>query len=317
MKTINIAISILAAVASLASCSDYSDEIPANINRTPAKASFHISIPGESGTRADEEVTGADYTLEWTVFEITDKGEPKIFSTGRKTIESLTAIQDVDLQLVNDIQYKITFCAYDDNHRSFAHYDNGKVEVDYAAADSIQIGDDLFIGASASFRATGEDHTESVRLSRPFAQLNWGSADLESSTVSPYLSGTKASVTVEATLYQTLDLFSGEFSDSLEGFTFSEFDCSRLSDADHGIKMYEKDYRLLASNLILIGSGTSTINCKMTFTGNVEVEATVANAPLTPNFRTNIYGSLISNSAGITLSVNEFFEDNINVTEFD
>lgn len=317
MKTINIALSILAAAASLASCSDYSDEIPVNINRTPAKASFHISIPTETGTRADEDASGEVYTLEWTVFEIDDKGIPKIFSTGRKPIESLTAIQDIDLQLVNNTQYKITFCAYDSTHRSFAHYDNGKVIVNYAAADSIQIGDDLFIGVSEAFRASGEDHTESVRLSRPFAQLNWGSADLESSTVSPYLSGTKAFVTVEATLYQTLDLFSGEFSDSMEGFTFSEFDCSKLSDADHGIKMYEKDYRLLASNLLLIGPESATINCKMTFTGNVDVEATVSSAPLTPNYRTNIYGSLISNSAGITLSVNEFFEDGINVTNFD
>lgn len=317
MKTINIALSILAAAATLTSCSDYSDEIPANINRTPAKASFHISIPTESGTRADEEVSGTDYTLEWTVFEITDNGDPKIFTAGTKPIESLSAIQDIDLQLVNNTQYKITFCAYDDNHRSFAHYDNGKVKVDYAAAGSIQIGDDLFTGSSAVFRATGEDHTESVRLRRPFAQLNWGSADLESSTVSPYLSGTKASVTVEATLYQTLDLFSGEFSDPLAGFTFSEFDCSKLSEADHGIKMYEKDYRLLASNLMLIGSGTATVNCKMTFTGNVEAEAMATNAPLTQNFRTNIYGSLISNSAEISLSISEFFEDGINVTKFD
>lgn len=317
MKTINIALSILAAAATLTSCSDYSDEIPANINRTPAKASFHISIPTESGTRADYEVSGADYTLEWTVFEITDNGAPKIFTTGTKPIESLSAIQDIELQLVNNTQYKITFCAYDDKHRSFAYYDNGKVKVNYAAAASIQIGDDLFTGSSASFRATGEDHTESVRLSRPFAQLNWGSADLESSTVSPYLSGTKASVTVEATLYQTLDLFSGEFSDPLSGFTFSEFDCSKLSEANHGIKMYEKDYRLLASNLMLIGSGTATANCKMTFTGNVEVEAQATNAPLTSNYRTNIYGSLISNSADISLSISEFFEDGINVTKFD
>lgn len=317
MKTINIALSLLTMAAAMASCSDSYDELPVAEPQTEITASFRISVPTEAGTRADGDEATGQYTLEWTVFDVTDSANPKIFIKDSKTLESLSAEQTLELQLIKEMQYKITFCAYNAGHQSFAHYDEGKVMVNYSAAGSIQLGDDLFIAASDTFKATRDLHEETVTLTRPFAQLNWGASDLEAITVSPYLEGTTACVTVESGLYQTLDLLTGEYSDPVDGaFTFDAFDCSKLPDVEHDIPMYKEKYRLLASNLLLIGENSATIDCKMTFSGNIDAVAEVKNAPLEKNFRTNIYGGLISDPASLNLSINDYFEDGKDVTSF-
>lgn len=306
MKTINIAISFLAMASIMASCSE---ELPLDEPRSEATASFSISVPSEVGTRADANPLDGVLTLEWTVFELTDNGSPRIFTSGTRPIESVSEEQTLELRLSTGMQYKITFCAYNNEHRSFAYYDNGKVKVNYAAADIIQIGDDLFTGCSSIFTANDEGHDETVVLRRPFAQLNWGASDLETPTVAPYLKGSTGSVTVESELFQTYDLFTEEMIDPVDGsFTFKEFDCSILSNETLGIPLFETKYRLLASNLLLIGKDKTTINCKMTFSGNVEAEAVVSGAPMAPNYRTNIYGGLISDPRSITLSLENSFD---------
>lgn len=319
MKTINVALSLLAIAAAVASCSDSYDELPVAESQTNITASFHISVPTETGTRADGDEVSSQYILEWTVFDVTDSADPKIFIKGEKSLESLAADQTVELQLIKEMQYKITFCAYDNSHKTFAHYEDGMIKVDYSKAESIQIGDDIYTAASDSFEAVKDMEEIKVTLTRPFAQLNWGASDLHAITVSPYLNGTTACVTVESGLYHTLDLLTGEYSDPInEAFTFKAFDCGNLTevDQDHGIPMYQDKYRLLASNLLLIGDNPATINCKMTFSGNIDAVATVANAPLEKNYRTNIYGGLISDPASLNLSINEYFEGSEEVTNF-
>lgn len=317
MKTINIASSLLVMAAAFTSCSDTYDELPAVDSQEEITASFSISVPAEAGTRSDANVAENSYTLEWTVFDMTDSENPKIFTSGKKSIESLSASQTIEVRLIKEMIYKITFCAYDSTHQSFARYDKGKVRINYAEAKSIQIGDDLFTGFTETFMATKEIYKKSVVLRRPFAQLNWGSSDLEAITVAPCLKGTSASVTVGSGLYQTLDLLTGKYSDPMDGeFTFRAFDCGDLPKVEHGIPMYQDQYRLLASNLLLVGDSPVAVNCRLAFSGNVEVVAMVANVPLEKNFRTNIYGGLITNPASINLAINEYFEKSNDVTEF-
>lgn len=315
MKIINIALSLLALAATVASCSDSNDELPMMEPQSEISASFRLSMPNEIGTRADGDVENSTFMLEWTIFDVTD-GNPKIFSSGSQPLESLADDPTVELQLIKEMQYKITFCAYDSRHRSFAHYEDGKIIVDYSAAGSIQLGDDLFTGASDTFKATRDLYVKEVKLTRPFAQLNWGSSDLDAVTVAPYLDGTFAAVTVENGLYQTLDLLTGEYSDPVEGaVTFHNFDCGEQKEKSQGISMFGEGYLLLASNLLLVGSEAS-VNCKMTFTGNVEAVATVSNAPMKRNYRTNIYGSLISDPRSLILSIDESFLGNKDFTGF-
>lgn len=291
----------------MASCSE-DIEIPGNGG--DPKVSFKVSMPRELGTRADGETTSHLNTLEWSLFEVRAGGEKHLVYTDDRQLQDVSQIENIELSLVKGATYKVTFCAYDRENRSFASCDDGVVTVDYTAAGNNQTGDDIFVGCSNEILADNETHEVPIVLHRPFAQLNWASSDLEAASVMPYLVGTSARVTVRDGLYTTLDLFSGEISGEVETpVSFPLFDCETISEGNFDAGD-AADYKLLAMNYLLTGTSTSVVSCDMEFSGKTNLTVTVENASVAPNFRTNVYGSLISDPANLQIDMSRAFADN-------
>lgn len=308
MKSGNIISSAIISLMLMASCSE---DIEISGNGGDPKVSFKVSMPRELGTRADGETTSHINTLEWSLFEVRAGGEKHLVYTEDRQLQDVQQIENVELSLVKGATYKVTFCAYDRENRSFASCDDGVVTVDYTAAGNNQTGDDIFVGCSNEILADNETHEVPVVLHRPFAQLNWASSDLEAASVTPYLNGTSASVTVKTGLYTTLDLFSGEVSGKVEGpVSFPTFECDDLNNGIFETSDETNDYKLLAMNYLLTGTESSIINCEMNFSGKVSLTTSVENASVAPNFRTNVYGSLISDPANLQIDMSRAFADN-------
>ena len=301
MKINHIYSLLVALLCLMTGCS--SDNLLEQDNRS--SVSFRISIPCEMGTRS-EEVT-PQYILAWTLFAV-NEGEGK---ETKKYVDSDSCILDeiedeleINLNLAKGAVYKIIFCAYNADS-DFASFDErqGVISIDYSKASVIQSGDDMFVGSYGPIHVEDGVIDKTIALTRPFALLNWASKDLDAPTVTPYLKDSKAHVSVSGDIYTSLDLFDNSLSSPINGHTFPEFDCNNLTTETISMGNDDAKYVLLASNLLLTGTESSTLNCEMKFSGNVSVTASVDNTSVAPDFKTNIYGSLITDPANITVNL--------------
>lgn len=313
MKTKYFLTSIILASMLMASCSD--DIEVSGVDGNPTVA-FRISMPRELGTRADGDASSHINALEWSLFEVKEDGGKRLVYTDYRMLDDLSSIQDVELSLAKGGRYKVTFCAYDSENRAFAKCEDGVISVDYSAAGINQIGDDIFVGCSEEILAEKETHEEPVILHRPFAQLNWASSDLEAVTVKPYLSGTSVGVTVFNGLHTTLDLFSGEVSGEVtETISFPLLNCQNMDNGRLAVAGDNTDYKLLAMNYLLTEPESSTISCGLNFKGRINMTIPVENTPVESNFKTNIYGSLITDPANLKIEKLSAFKSDKIVTD--
>lgn len=267
--------------------------------------SFRISIPREMGTRSDEATP--QYTLAWTLFAINEsegKETKKYVDSGSRILNDIEEEPVINLNLAKGGLYKIVFCAYNAESK-FASYNEREaiISVNYENAAVIQTNDDMYVGSYEPIRVEDGEINQTITLKRPFAQLNWATRDLDAPTVTPYLKGSKAYVEVIGELFTSLDLFDNSLTNPFNSYQFREFDCSNLQSEFLSIGEDGSKYMLLASNLLLTGTEPSTLKCEMKFSGNVNVTASVENASVAPDYKTNIYGRLITEPADITVNL--------------
>lgn len=280
----------------------------------PEHVTFRVALaPQTRATFGDSRTASLD-RLQWSVFEVGRDGSLTYVADGSAAAfaDGSSLETTVSIPLVTGHTYRVAFCA--DNAASrFATFAAGKLHVDYSGAASNDADADCFTGLSTDVTVTGAT-SQSVTLSRPFAQLNWGTGDLDNDAVKKALPDLKARVTVSAGLFATYDVVTGTVSDPVSGpVTFADVALSALPDADFPVS----GYRLLAMNYLLTGNGT--INCAITVTNTAKTgdknstTATVSNAPVKVNFRTNIYGNILTTSGNINAGIDPGFNGDINI----
>lgn len=142
----------------------------------------------------------------------------------------------------------------DNSSDNFMSYTGGTVNVDYSKGVSNDREEDAFIGTSTKITVTGPV-SETVTLSRPFAQLNWGTDDLDSETVK-HMATLTASVKVTSGLYSSMNILTGDVSNPVQGaVTFPNVHFSSLPTETFPVS----GYSLIVMNYLLTGKGT--IDC--------------------------------------------------------
>ncbi len=243
--------------------------------------------------------------LQYSVYEVVDgvAATTPVFSDVKAgAFASNQTEETVSLPLAKGKTYQVAFYA-DDSTNDFVTYNEGEISVDYSKAASNTAAEDAFIGRSVQFTVDGA-YSETVTLTRPFAQLNWGTNDTDAEVLTEVLKTLTATVTINSGLYTSMNVLSGEVNTGSSVSTATTFGAVSFQ-ALPTQAFPVADYSLIAMNYLLTGNGT--IDCELAFNNGLSA-VTVSAAPVQINHRTNIYGSLLTAPADFTIKVDNNFD---------
>ena len=218
------------------------------------------------------------------------------------TVENhtFTLSTSVDLQLVTGNTYDVIFWADTDDKAPYSiNWNDGTVSVDYNNVTSNNENYDAFFNWM-TIEVTGAK-TESIKLYRPFGQLNIGTSDT--------LEARKAGFTIEKTsvtvpTYNTLNLWTKEVS----GATTATFKAAAIP-TNEAFPVTGHEY--LAMNYLLLPVDKELVEVVFNFysTENEPKNRVYSSVPLRRNWRTNIYGQLMTSDIDVNIDIEPLFED--------
>ena len=149
---------------------------------------------------------------------------------------------------------------------------------------------------------------ETIELKRMFAQVNVGTADLQKYKDA---GGTDSFGIKLSGLATELNLKTGIVANPTGEVTATTTPAESNSMAFPTIENYTGSLDYLAMAYVLVGNGTlpnkSTINVVLNANGN-QTFATYPSVPVQMNYRTNIYGDLLTNPEVFNVEINSIFE---------
>lgn len=254
--------------------------------------SFSVGTP-EIATRAYSD--GATATkLQYAVYD----AEGNILSDLTETDATINGSTTVKLQLTTGNTYSVIFWAAAEDAPYSVDFGTKTMTVDYNGAVSNAENRDAFYKYH-TFTVKGAQ-TETIELKRPFAQLNIGTADYAASESAGYVP-TQSAVVVK-NVYNTLNLATGAVAGSDE----ATFD---FADIEKNETFPVAGYKYLAMNYLLVAADKAVVDIEFTYTDGTNAKTrTVGSVPVQRNYRTNIYGNLLTNPAQFNITIDEKFE---------
>ena len=250
--------------------------------------------------------------LQYAVYEVVDKdneGTAEILNPLTVTNGEINISTTVKLQLVTGNTYTVVFWAAAEG----APYEvtftqqlkDAKMKVSYAGAVSNAENRDAFYKRH-TFTVKGAQ-TETIELRRPFAQLNIGANDFdaaEKAGYTPDLSYVKVT-----SLGNILNLCN----DKVEVENGGEPAVITFGDA--AIPANETfpvtGHKYLAMNYLLVNSEKEVVDIEFGYTDtdeNIAKVRTVGSVPVQRNYRTNIYGQLLTSDVDIVVEIKPEYE---------
>lgn len=285
---------MFAATAMLFATSCQNDELDAIQSGKESIVSFTLEQPGIV-TRAYSDGLTAK-TLTYAVYEANSK-KPLITSENQVTFSNKTAT--VNLRLVTGKSYDILFWADAEN----TPYTFNAAAQTITVADNLTSQDenrDAFFAVEKSLLVDGAIN-KTITLSRPFAQLNIGTTDATESSTAAF-NPTQSTVTVK-NVYKTLNLFDGAVSNETE-MTYA---MANIPDAGETFPV--ADVKYLSMNYLLVASEKELVEVDFTVTdGTHSIEREYASVPVQRNYRTNIYGKILTDPADFNITIKPDYE---------
>ena len=265
--------------------------------------SFKVNTP-EIASRAFSDGTTAT-VLKYAVYD----EEGRVLNELTKTDAQIQSSTTINLQLTTGNTYSVIFWAAASNAPYTVDFGNKTMTVDYTNAVSNDENRDAFYKYH-TFTVKGAQ-TETIELKRPFAQLNIGTNDFEASTNAGY-TPTMSSVKVSQ-IYSTLDLVKGRVTNATE----VTYDYAAIPTAE---SFPVQNYQYLAMNYLLVDSEKELVDIEFRYTESDAAAArtrTVGSVPVQRNYRTNIYGQLLTSNVEVNVEIKPGFDEpNYNLNQF-
>ena len=261
-------------------------------------------LPGDMGTRAfadGKKATELHYAVyekgTTTPLEVCKKADGTKGQEGTATMTGLKTT--ISLQLTTGKEYDFVFWADapGDNVYTF-NSENQTVTVNYANAENNTDNLDAFFGQKKALKVSG-NMSISQELRRPFAQINIGTDDFDAAAAAGY---TVSESTIGVATYKTLNLLSEEVSEPVTA-TFVK---KPIPTEDSKFSVNSKDYKYLSMSYVLVPKDKETVDIAFDYT---LTNRTFTNVPVQRNYRTNIYGSLLTNTADFNVVIAPGFND--------
>lgn len=299
----------LASAAMLSSCSSELDAPMSGEGQS--LVTFTAQLPTGLG-RAESTYSygnGANATrLRYAVYE--ENSDTPLYVHGNETdaygtatFQNLTA--KIQLHLAQGKKYQLVFWADAPQSPYTFDVDTKTVTVDYA---DVKVNDDTldaFYGTSI-LEVNSSTTGGSITLQRPFAQLNIATTDYAAAAAAGF-EVTDAQVTV-TDIANVLDLTNGACS-ATEGFDGTvAFAANGLASGSYTVAVEGKTMTYLSMNYVLVGNDNATTDVTLTVSDANHSETSEYTAvPVKANYRTNLYGSLLTNAVDYTVTLNPAF----------
>lgn len=270
----------------------------------PGNVTFSISLPASAPTSR----TAGDLQLVCVAYDHKDgKYAGAITVNFAKPNETKTVSVEIPLALGST--YDMAFWASeaeavgfkDDTQAAykFVYEASPTVTAQYGNMSEGTVSYDAFCGSKTEVNPSNSQPI-SVTLTRPLAQVNLGTADLQDPTVlNKYPDGVKTALTVK-TACNTLSLLSGEVTGSID----ATYPAQASTEADYPVG----GNKYLASRFVLAPATSTVHECQLSFSSvndpNIAgTTLTVPNVPICRNYQSNIYGSLLTSNLNYTVEI--------------
>lgn len=295
------------AMLSMASCSN---EEVLNSVEGDGNVVFTVSLPGEGyGSRAFSDGLSADKL----VYAVYDANSGNLVTTDSKTFGNALST-NVSLTLANGKSYKIAFFAYNPAGEKIYGFntDDKTITIDYSkmGAEYNANDYDAFYKLEEIETVTGPLQ-RTVTLTRPFAQVNWGTRDLAEDAVKAEYGDVAANLTTKVTfseVYGGFNMLDGSMVGDAKSVTFEA--AYRPDASKEAFPVQPDTYKYLSMAYILVPAEQRLIDAELTpMAGENENQAVkVSNLPVQANYRTNIYGALLTNPLDFEIVKDQEYE---------
>jgi hypothetical protein len=315
-KTILFGMAAASLMMLAASCSSSDVEETAT---DQALVSFKISADTKANIRATRAISDGTGTNK-LMYRVFDKDGAIITTQALKTEDATDLLtgHTVTLALAKGQTYKVAFWAQNSNCTAYTVGEDMNVAVSYDGENNDETRDAFF--KTVDVTVTG-NMSESVTLTRPFAQINVGDTDDDlaaAKTAGTVITESAVTIKNAAT---SLDVKTGKVSGSAEvTYTSAAIPTEKLSvdiDGD-GTK---EDYNYLSMCYVLpndetTGAAATVAEAAFTFKptkgDDIVLKDGLQNIPLQRNYRTNIVGNLLASTATFTVKVDPAYEGEYN-----
>ena len=235
------------------------------------------------------------------------------------TVSGKTAT--VNFQLVKGQTYNFVFWAQNPNATAGAVVFNpttGKVAVDYSKIKANDETLEAFTAHVNDLTVTGA-LSQNVTLKRPWAQVNYGSAQADwDAAVAAGITVAKSKVTVN-NVYTTLNTLNGEVEG--EATTTDVVLAANTIPASAAtartLTVSNTDYKYIGLNYLLVGNEgqQSLIKADLEIqkeSGEVINTLAFSNVPVQRNYRTNIVGNLLTSQTQFSITLDENYDNESN-----
>ncbi len=291
---------MFATVAMLMTTSCQNDEFDAIEAGNESIVSFTLEQPGIA-SRAYSDGTTAT-TLTYAVYEA---GTKTIVSQSEDEVKFVNKTATVNIRLVTGKSYDIIFWADAENAPYTFSASDQTITVDYNNVASQDENRDAFFAAKKELLVNGSIN-ETITLYRPFAQLNIGTTDADEDAVKNY-NPTQSSVTVK-NVYNTLNLLDGIVSNETElTYAMANIPGEEEVFPVAGVKYLSMNYLLVANEKELVDVKFTASN------GSHNISRDYTAVPVQRNYRTNIYGKLLTDAADFNITINPEYGGGSNI----
>lgn len=281
------------------------EAMPEGVKRGETLVNFSVELPGDAVTKAIGDGTNVDILY----YEVYNADMTRKLAQGstRRTSEK---IFDLQLTLVQDQTYNFLFWAQVDGKDYYTVTDLRNVTVNYGATVAGNDEARAAFFAAKKFAVGKNTLTETIYLERPFAQLNFGTTTFVSEDMISPVSVDASFITVTKASTK-FDVYAGVGSaNDLAEVLFTAQGCpadpTKLTINPETPQ--ETLYEYLSMNYFFVGGEEATVGVNAVFTTSVgDVKHNIPSVPVAENYRTNIVGDLLFNTADFRIIVDETF----------
>ena len=263
---------------------------------------FTAALPGEMATKA----IGDGQTAKKLYVSVYENDDEKTKLDLDKTATFTDLKTQVTFSLVKGKTYNFVFWAQAAEGAPYDVTDLKNIKISYEGAEANDEKRDAFYATRKELKVNGA-LTETIKLYRPFAQVNFGTADYDAAVaagVEPVKSVFTA--TDVATIFDT---FEAEGKEAKDVVTFTE-------SALPGETLVTKagDYKWMTMNYIIpMGKQgekhISNVTAEFVTEDGVSVTASAPQAPVQNNYRTNIVGDLLTSQVIFDIEIVPIFNE--------
>lgn len=263
---------------------------------------FTAALPGEMATKAIGDGQTAK-TLYVSVYE-NDDAKTKLELDKTATFTDLKT--QVTFSLVKGKTYNFVFWAQAAEGAPYDVTDLKNIKISYEGAEANDEKRDAFYATRKELKVNGA-LTETIKLYRPFAQVNFGTADYDAAVAA----GVKPvkSVFTATDVATVFDTFEAEGKEAKDVVTFTK-------SALPGETLVTKagDYKWMTMNYIIpVGKQgekhISNVTAEFVAEDGVSVTASAPQAPVQNNYRTNILGNLLTSQVIFNIEIVPIFNE--------